>query len=304
MKSRAPGKLVLSGAYSVLEGAPAVVSAVDRYVYCDSERSAERVTPEVRAALGTSHAPHFDASELRAGDHKLGLGSSAAILVASLACTGPRSGADADQSMRRAIFGTALRAHREAQGGGSGIDVAASTFGGTLIATRAGDGLDLEEVALPSSLIVEAWSSGQAASTADFIGQVMSLRAREPTLYSELLDTLTASARRAADALRSGQADAWIAQINAQREGFIRLGAAAGAEIITGAVSRLAAALDGAEGAVLPSGAGGGDIVLWFGRTPSPERFRVLAHQLGHHLIPLCLHASGAEQLPGATSGS
>ena len=49
MIARAPGKLVLSGAYAVLEGAPALVCAVDRYVvalrkadYCvEKERHAE-----------------------------------------------------------------------------------------------------------------------------------------------------------------------------------------------------------------------------------------------------------------------
>ena len=33
--ARAPGKVVLSGAYAVLEGAPALVAAVDRYVVAD-----------------------------------------------------------------------------------------------------------------------------------------------------------------------------------------------------------------------------------------------------------------------------
>src|SRR5262249_8121092 len=63
--ARAPGKLVLSGAYSVLYGAPALVAAVDRYVSADSALAAERVTPEVRAALGDAPAPGFDASALR-----------------------------------------------------------------------------------------------------------------------------------------------------------------------------------------------------------------------------------------------
>ena len=61
MRARAPGKLVLSGAYAVLEGAPALVAAVDRYVVADTARAAELVTPEVRAAIGDAAAPWFDA---------------------------------------------------------------------------------------------------------------------------------------------------------------------------------------------------------------------------------------------------
>jgi phosphomevalonate kinase len=36
MKARAPGKIVISGAYAVLEGAPSVVTAADRYVTADT----------------------------------------------------------------------------------------------------------------------------------------------------------------------------------------------------------------------------------------------------------------------------
>jgi len=42
--ARAPGKLVLSGAYAVLSGAPALVVAVDRYVVADSARPAAFLT--------------------------------------------------------------------------------------------------------------------------------------------------------------------------------------------------------------------------------------------------------------------
>ena len=52
MRARAPGKIVMSGAYAVLEGAPAIVTAVDRYVLADAGRPAEFVTPEVREAWG------------------------------------------------------------------------------------------------------------------------------------------------------------------------------------------------------------------------------------------------------------
>ena len=43
-RARAPGKVVLSGAYAVLSGAPAIVAAVSRYVTADSARPAELLT--------------------------------------------------------------------------------------------------------------------------------------------------------------------------------------------------------------------------------------------------------------------
>ena len=302
MRARAPGKLVLSGAYSVLEGAPAVVSAVDRYVYADSEKPAERLTPEVQAALGGVPAPYFDPAELRALGRKLGLGSSAAILVASLACITPAvGGPEPDLALRRAIFQRALHAHRVAQGGGSGIDVAASTWGGTLIAVRRAEELQIEEVRLPTGVVVETWSSGHEASTPELIGRVRRLRSEQPQSYAVLMDPLREHAERTAGALRRGDAAEWLAGLNAQRVGLDRLGKAAGAPIITAAVSRLAEAVAGETGAVLPSGAGGGDVVLWFGLGPSSAAFRAAAQALGHEPLALSLHATGVQQLDGAT---
>ncbi|MGH7271379.1 MAG: hypothetical protein ACREJ3_13200, partial [Polyangiaceae bacterium] len=70
MRVIAPGKLVLSGAYAVLEGAPAIVVAVDRHVVVDVPSGwLDPGPPDTRAIYGDS-------------DRKLGLGSSAASLVA------------------------------------------------------------------------------------------------------------------------------------------------------------------------------------------------------------------------------
>jgi phosphomevalonate kinase len=296
VKARAPGKLVLSGAYSVLEGAPAIVSAVDRYVCCDSDRAALHPTPEVRAALPEGPVPDFDASALRVDDRKLGLGSSAAILVASLAAADPRS-FETETSLRRAIADRALLAHQEAQGGGSGIDVAASTWGGTLIAKRRADAtLELEHVALPEGLIVEVWASGVPASTAEFLSRVAQFRMRSPEEYASLLAELGAAASAAATALRRGQIPDLLRNIRAQSVGFGALGRAAGVPIITPEVQELAECAGPYPAAVLPSGAGGGDIVLWLSTAPSPNSFRARAEALGHRLIPLTLHARGVHR--------
>jgi phosphomevalonate kinase len=293
VKAKAPGKVVLSGAYAVLEGAPAVVSAVSRYVSCDAERVAERITPEVLAALPSGPFPAFDASELRDGAHKLGLGSSAAILVATLAAVRGRDFHD-DSALREAIEGPALAAHHQAQAGGSGIDVVASTRGGTLIARRTGPGtLSLEAVALPRDLCIEAWASGVAASTPELLRAVGRFRDARHRDYDELMSALTAAATRAAAALSNTQIDTLLAELSLQRELLARLGAAAGAPIITPEVRELAEWAGRRAAAVLPSGAGGGDIVLWVARTPSPPEFHELAGSLGHRHVPLQLHARG-----------
>jgi phosphomevalonate kinase len=293
VKARAPGKVVLSGAYAVLEGAPAVVSAVNRYVTSDTELPAERVTPEVRAALPEGPFPAFDASALRDGGHKLGLGSSAAILVASLAAVRGSDHSDVT-ALRKAIEGPALAAHRQAQGGGSGIDVAASTRGGTLIATRWGaDVLELTPVSLPQTLHVEAWASGVSASTPELLRAVGRFREARPREYDELMAALTAAASRAAAALSAADASTFIGELSIQRELLSRLGSAANVPIVTPEVRQLAEWAKSRGAVVLPSGAGGGDIVLWVSLAASPPAFHTLAQALEHRHVPLELHAAG-----------
>lgn len=328
MKARAPGKLVLSGAYAVLDGAPAIVAAVDRYVTADATRRADFITPEVRAALGgTAEVPWFDAGALREQGEKLGLGSSAAILVASLAARallehGPLD----DFELIEQVFEPALRAHALAQGGGSGVDVAAAAFGGTLVyhRTRRAPGATPVETQvppgsngvpvslngafsdpngvpvaapsivrsrLPAGVVVETWWSGRPATTADFVRRVKALSSREPSLYAERMGAQVRAADQAMHALLAGGAADFIAALAAQRVALHALGLAAEVNIVTDFVVRLAAAAP--EAAVIPAGAGGGDIVLHAGTEPSSPAFRGLAAELGHQLVPLELGARG-----------
>jgi phosphomevalonate kinase len=311
VKARAPGKLVLSGAYAVLEGAPAVVSAVDRFVEADTSRPAERVTPEVQAALAGEAAPYFDASALREGDRKLGLGSSAAILVASLAAmTLARRGETAggavpfsDRELESAVFLPALAAHARAQGGGSGIDVAAAARGGTLIYTRGAGVPELRSVALPAGLQIETWWSGEAAVTASLVGLVRALAARDAVRYAALLGAQAAASHAAERALTAGDASGFISALRAQGSALRALGEAAGANIVTASAAALAAEAEQDGGAALPSGAGGGDVLIFVGLSPSSPRFRELAARHSHGLVPLALGARGVHAVEeGPTS--
>jgi phosphomevalonate kinase len=303
VKARAPGKLVLSGAYAVLDGAPAIVSAVDRYVTADATRRADFITPEVRAALGAdTEVPWFDAGALRERGEKLGLGSSAAILVASLAARTLRErGPLGDFELCELVFEPALRAHAEAQGGGSGVDVAAAAFGGTLVFHRKGaEGPadpsrpsvpSIVRSGLPAGVEIETWWSGRPATTADFVRRVKALAVREPSLYAERMGAQVDAAERAVHAALAGHAADFVAALAAQRLALLELGRAAEVNIVTEFVTRLAAAAP--EAAVLPAGAGGGDIVLHVGAGPSSPVFRGLAAELAHQLVPLALGARG-----------
>jgi len=292
--ARAPGKVVVSGAYAVLSGAPAIVSAVDRYAIADATRRAERVTPEVQAALAERPAPWFDASALRDRGEKLGLGSSAAIVVASLAAIEVAGrGELPDAELCAAVLSRALAAHALAQGGGSGIDVAASAHGGTLIAQRRGDVLDVRKLELPDGIVVQVWATGHAASTSELIGRVRALAEQEAAQHRRLLDAQAEAAERAARALERGDGATLVDALGEQRDALERLGAAAGAEIVTPAVRELDTLARHESAVVLPSGAGGGDVALFVGFAAPSAALRARAAELEHRPLAVLLGARG-----------
>lgn len=292
-QARAPGKLVLSGAYSVLSGARALVTAVDRYALADSARSAQLVTPEVQAA-GVRNPPWFDASALRDGGQKLGLGSSAAILVASLATLAlddaPGLG---DAALCAAVYERALSAHRTAQGGGSGVDVAASAHGGVFAARRDDCGLAIEAVSLPIELHFEVWACTAPASTAFFLSRIAELSRREPTLHRTRIGAQAEAAEAAFAALQRGHAQDFVAAIDRQVSTLGELGNAAGLAIVTPELSELAELARAHAAAFLPAGAGGGDVAYYVGLGAPPPAFGARCRELGLSRVELGFGARG-----------
>jgi phosphomevalonate kinase len=297
--------LVLSGAYAVLAGAPAIVAAVDRYALADSALAAQIQTAEVDAALRSPElaalravaaiddgalAPWFDASALRADGRKLGLGSSAAILAASLAVL-----SRADEGLGEALFPLALAAHRGAQGGGSGVDVAAACLGGVLRCGLTPEGeLHTSAHALPDDLCIEVWSCPEAASTHDMLRAVNALSDRDGAHYRAHIDSAAEGARAAVDA---HDARAWCEALGAQWQALGALGDDAGVSIVTAAMRQLDDSAREHGGRCGPSGAGGGDVALHVAAGPSEARFRARAEQAGLCLVAMRMGAPGVQRI-------
>lgn len=298
MRARAPGKLVLSGAYAVLEGAPALVAAVDRYAVADTRRPPPLVTEEVAAAIAAGHldrAPFFDATALRDGDRKLGLGSSAAVLVASLAAAWLERGM-AESDLAASIFEVALEAHRAAQGGGSGIDVAAACFGGVRACsmTLGPDGaLSVVEHALPRDLVCVVYSCRGSASTARMLEAVRSLRERDRAAYRAIISEAFAGAEGARDAR---EARAFVSSLERQAAALTELGRVAGVPIVTREIAALAAEARGEQATVVPSGAGGGDVALYYGASAPSPPLRARAEAEGLTVLQVRLGARGVHR--------
>jgi phosphomevalonate kinase len=290
MRARAPGKLVLTGAYAVLDGAPAIVAAVDRYAVADASRIMSSPAPEVRAAFPQGEpVPEADASGLcDAAGCKLGLGSSAAVLVASLAARALARGEDvADALVRGRLFADARTAHARAQSGGSGVDVAASVYGGILRYDVSAGEPKIRATELPPGLVFRVFFGGSSARTSAMRELVASARVARAREVSPVTDAMAETATRAADAVDSRDTARFVSLAQEYGSLLASLGRAAKAPIVLPAHAELAADAEREDAAFLPSGAGGGDVAVWIGSSSPSRAFSARAQALA--LVPLVL---------------
>jgi phosphomevalonate kinase len=302
MRTFAPGKLVLTGAYAVLEGAPCVAVAVSRGAYADSDRNALIPTPEVRAALGDVPVPHADASEMFVGARKLGLGASAAILVASLAAHQAKSDADlADPLFRDDLFARARKAHADAQKGGSGVDIATSIHGGAIQYTV---DQPIRRVAVPKGLEVHVFACATSARTSELRAEVNHLAESQPAVHESIMGDLVTIANDGARAARDNDALGFVDSLRRTARALAKLGDAANIPIVPDRFDELEA-IAVAEGASFSvSGAGGGDVAVYVGPKPPPPAFFERAHALGLFPLPLTLDNKGVRIALASTDAS
>jgi phosphomevalonate kinase len=294
----APGKLVLAGEFAVLEGAPGVVMAVDRLVRVRrGGAGADDLVREARAAaarrFGVDADPggwFADSDALRLDGTKLGLGSSAAVAVAAAASILVEAGLDVgDGGVRRRLWGVAREVHDAHQGvRGSGIDAAASLFGGFVAMRPRHDG-DAKFVPWqpPAGLDLRIVWPGVAASTPDLLRAVRAWGDRDPSGYARTLGALGGVAEAIATA-GPGDVAVVIEGFRSHAALLAGLGRAAGVALVPGAVGDLVRAAAILGGGAKPSGAGGGDCVV--AAFPDPEsgaRFDAAARGLGARVLDL-----------------
>lgn len=211
---------------------------------------------------------------------KYGLGSSGAVVVAAVAAVlhllcGERELAP------ELLFKLAAIAHFQAQGSGSGIDVAASAYGGWLrYASFQPDWLAgrLAQCAEPSLLVDEPWPffvacpltppsdlrlcigwTGSPASTGPLVKQIRSYQQQQPDAFERFLEETTEAVDELIQSLEDGSVTGAIAALAHNRVALARLGSDAGVPIETPALAELHRIAQAYGGAGKPSGAGGGD---------------------------------------------
>jgi len=280
----APGKLILSGEYAVLHDAPAIVIAVNRraHVSVVPHDDSHSVLETPGLAEGAWHFDVDDDGTLcwldetqvpgttlleavalqtdfrlmspvrvnvdtrgffeRTGGQKLGLGSSAA---ATVALTAALSESRTDEE----IWQKARRAHGEMQGG-SGVDIAASCFGGLLCYRQSAEAVPVS-LNWPAALVCRVYFSGVSASTPAAIDRARSAGASR--------DALVAAADEAAAAWESGECAAILESVQAFTNRLRDFDEATSAGIFSAGHAEMRKGGDQLGVVYKPSGAGGGD---------------------------------------------
>jgi mevalonate kinase len=299
---------MLFGEHAVVYGAPCIVTAVDLRVRAhvdltsdgrvvlDVPGLAEPFVAPARALAGGAAVPPeaaFVVAALRAFwrscredigvhirttsdfNHSYGLGSSSAVTVAAIKALCAAAGADLPASE---VFRLSYEAVRDAQGGiGSGYDVAAAAYGGTLYYVTPGTVIDpIPVLRLP--LVIGY--SGTKASTTQWARHVADITRRHPALSQGLWQLIGRLVDEARDALAAADFGAAGSLMNINQGLLVSLG------VSTPGLDALIAAARGAGayGAKL-SGAGGGDCMI------------ALAGPVQRAHVQAALQASG---IPGA----
>ncbi|HFE65430.1 MAG TPA: hypothetical protein ENK14_13600 [Caldithrix sp.] len=315
VETRAPGKLILLGEYAVLEHAPALVMAVDRYatvrinplpnrfhrlhsptlnlsglnfqfdtngqinfrddVPAETRQQLRFFTHTLELTHGanpkgfSTGALEFvlntDSFFLQPGGSKLGLGSSAALTVAlTTALFFVMEQGNGEMLEKFVLLKKAQNIHHQAQEKkGSGIDIAASVFGGVLTFRIAGNSGSVPEISptlFPPDLhLIPVWS-GKSASTGGFIKKTVTLKQENPEKYWQSMNELIHLTRKGCTAFQAGETEQFLKACRLYSAALDHFGKSCQAEIISPEHREIAGIVEKHGGVYKPSGAGGGDI--------------------------------------------
>jgi phosphomevalonate kinase len=232
-----------------------------------------------------------DSSAFFAGPLKLGLGSSAAALVAFAGASLTAAGAAGPPDLAALID-----CHRAFQGGaGSGIDVAAALTGGIVRFRLSGDReAHIGSVRLPKSVGFAGIFAGGSASTPGLVGRYRQWADSGSAQAIALCKRLIAVAEGGCAAVNDGDGMAFVAAIEEYGRCLQELGHAMGVDLVTSAHRQIGDLAAEMGLAYKVSGAGGGDVGIACGLDEDALRvFSDRASNSGFHVVPLNIDEQG-----------
>lgn len=319
MRLMVPGKLILMGEYAVLhKGQKGIVMALDLGVTIDIRPSKEIVfvsketgeqfslgdgaphpmTFQYRAIemtyaylneMGIPARPFQMSLESQLNDPysgiSLGLGSSAAVVVALVKGLLLAHQSVYKLDVEALTFKLAYLVHRDVQGNGSGIDIAASCYGGLLLyesldfvwleaffsqtkslAERVNApwlGGCVRSLKLPSGIgFTYSWS-GEKASSKDLVKAYLEAGDKNPQVIGSFLEKTERAVNAFETACDADDADALIWAVKKQRNHLNQMAMGLGLTLETAKLKSLCDYYE-KNGAGKFSGAGGGDCAIGF----------------------------------------
>ncbi len=280
----APGKLMLLGEHAVVYGRPCIVTAVNQRMKAIVELTDEPVfrldAPDVSLTdyqkpmdqVGVGDIPKgakfveialknfIEKHPIQRGlnvttssefSSQFGFGSSSASAVCVIKALSEITKANLDH---RAIFDLAYKTVLDIQGKGSGFDVAAAVYGGTLYFLTGGK--EIEPLNVASIPLVVGYS-GIKADTVTLMDQVLEKAKKEPAIVEGIYDSIGKLVEQAKVALL-GKDWARLGDLMNRNQKLLK---ELGVSIKKLDEMILAARNAGAYGAKL-SGAGGGDCMI------------------------------------------
>ncbi len=290
----APGKLFLLGEYAVLEGASALILAIDLWVrvtplttdHDEPNPLIDRARHDAEMFFtGDGNGPSWkaDSEGLYYDGEKLGLGSSAAVTVATVAAVFARHGKDIEnQGVREQMWKIAHDAHHAFQGSGSGADLAASIFGGCTHMRPAENErpATFEAFHLPTDAALSFVWTGRSASTGWFLEKIRELKHERREDYDKIITQMKQVLADFAD--NHPNAEGLIEALDKYGRSMRDLGTLSGAPIVTDAHETLGRLACRFGGSAKPSGAGGGDFsIAAFKSHAAKEAYERKARLLG-----------------------
>ena len=231
---------------------------------------------------------------------KLGLGSSAALTVATVAGLAAWSGTALGNPPDSVWLQALVEVHRGIQGGrGSGIDVAASAIGRVLNFRLAGDGSVsvATPTTLPDGLIAVCIWTGKAASTGDFLERLESRRRTRPREVERALRRLCDVSESGVVALSEGRAVRFLDSVGEFLEALDVLGEAIEMPILSNEHRRLRQLGDESGVQYKPSGAGGGDFgIALTDSKVAAEEIAGRAAAAGFEVVDLRIESEGVSE--------
>ncbi len=283
MMCSAPGKVIIAGEHSVVYGKHALVTAVNLRCYAEVKESRDvRIKSEL-GETGMDFKIHpyvswaiklfeeFAKIDVRP-EVKIeseipvasGLGSSAAVTVATLAALGEEYGVEME---KEEIFRLAKEVELRVQGKASGVDSFVSTFGGSWLMP--------EKSRFDFSIGMVVIDSGEKSVTAEMVSKVAKLRDSYRDVVDGIFDVMDRLVLEIKGALERGD-------ISALRELFrMNQCMLKAIGVSTRRIDEIIAELEAEGIAAKITGAGGGGSILGIGSTSKFGAFEVFPEREG-----------------------